>query len=79
MRLFDDWQLLVMVIGILGIVALFKLLKWENRQSRLEGRIDSLREEINTFREINESLRVRLKELEIASKKEVTDDKRSSN
>ena len=72
MRLFDDWQLLVMVIGILGIVALFKLLKWENRQSRLEGRIDSLREEINTFREINESLRVRLKELEI--NKKVSDD-----
>lgn len=72
MRFFDDWQLLVMVIWILGIVALFKLLKWENRQSRLEGRIDSLREEINTFREINESLRVRLKELEI--NKKVSDD-----
>lgn len=66
----DDWQLLVIILGILGIVALFKLLRWETRQSRLEGQLESTRKDINLLRDENESLRVRLKELEIEYKKE---------
>ena len=66
----DDWQLLVIILGILGIVALFKLLRWEARQSRLEGQLESTRKDINLLRDENESLRVRLKELEIEYKKE---------
>lgn len=66
----DDWQLLVIILGILGLVALFKLLRWETRQSRLEGQLESTRKDINLLRDENESLRVRLKELEIEYKKE---------
>ena len=64
----DDWQILV-----LGLCAFFflimLLLVWLIRdQSKLQGMIDSLRDDRRLVREEMDSLRIRLKELEIAKR-----------
>lgn len=68
--MFDDWMLTV--IGMIGIFVaiLVYILKTWREIARVEGRVDSLREDIRLIRSENESLRIRLKEVEKESKDE---------
>lgn len=64
MAKFDDWQILVLILIGFFITYLVCVLRLMREMSRLEGRVDSLKEDYRLVREEMDSVRVRLKEVE---------------
>lgn len=66
----DDW--IIAIIGLFGFFTaiLFYILKTWRDIARVEGRVESLREDIRLLRNENESFRIRMKELEKEGKNE---------
>ncbi len=60
----DDWQ--IIVLGITGLCAgiLGYIIKTWRDVARLEGHLDSLREDVKLLRDECESVRIRIKEVE---------------
>lgn len=70
--MFDTW--ILAVVGMFGflIAVLAYILKTWREIARVEGKVESVREDLKYFRDECESLRIRLKALEIASKEKST-------
>lgn len=68
--MFDDWM--IAIIGVIGffVAILCYILKTWREIARVEGRLESLREDIRLLRNENESFRIRMKELEKEGKDE---------
>lgn len=64
----DDWQVLVLGLCAFFFLIMFLLVWLIRDQSKLQGMIDSLRDDRRLVREEMDSLRIRLKELEIAKR-----------
>lgn len=66
----DDW--LIAIFGLFGFFTaiLFYILKTWREIARVEGRVESLREDIRRMRGDNEGIRERLRNLEIKEKTE---------
>lgn len=64
----DTW--ILTVVGMFGflVAVLAYILKTWREIARVEGKVESVREDLKFFRDECESLRIRLKTLEIASK-----------
>lgn len=75
MAKFDDWQILVLILIGFFITYLVCVLRLMREMSRLEGRVDSLKEDYRLVREEMDSVRVRLREVE---RRENSNDSNSS-
>lgn len=75
MAKFDDWQILVLILIGFFITYLVCVLRLMREMSRLEGRVDSLKEDYRLVREEMDSVRVRLREVE---RRESSNDNNSS-
>lgn len=75
MAKFDDWQILVLILIGFFITYLVCVLRLMREMSRLEGRVDSLKEDYRLVREEMDSVRVRLREVE---RRENSNDNNSS-
>lgn len=64
----DDWQILILGLCAFFFLIMFLLVWLIRDQSKLQGMIDSLRDDRRLVREEMDSLRIRLKELEIAKR-----------
>ena len=64
----DDWQVLIIGLCAFFFLIMFLLVWLIRDQSKLQGMIDSLRDDRRLVREEMDSLRIRLKELEIAKR-----------
>lgn len=64
MTRFDDWQILVLILIGFFVTYLVCVLRLMQEMSRLEGRVDSLKEDYRLVREEMDSVRVRLREVE---------------
>lgn len=64
MARFDDWQILVLILIGFFVTYLVCVLRLMQEMSRLEGRVDSLKEDYRLVREEMDSVRVRLREVE---------------
>ncbi len=61
----DDWQILVFGLAAFFFLILFLLIWLVRDQSRLAGQIDALRDDRRLMREEMDSLRTRLKDMEV--------------
>ncbi len=61
----DDWQILILGLCAFFFLIIFLLVWLVRDQSKLQGMIDSLRDDRKAMRDEMDSLRVRLRELEI--------------
>lgn len=75
MARFDDWQILVLILIGFFVTYLVCVLRLMQEMSRLEGRVDSLKEDYRLVREEMDSVRVRLREVE---RRESSNDNSSS-
>lgn len=75
MARFDDWQILVLILIGFFVTYLVCVLRLMQEMSRLEGRVDSLKEDYRLVREEMDSVRVRLREVE---RRESSNDNNSS-
>jgi uncharacterized membrane protein (DUF106 family) len=75
MTRFDDWQILVLILIGFFVTYLVCVLRLMQEMSRLEGRVDSLKEDYRLVREEMDSVRVRLREVE---RRESSNDNNSS-
>lgn len=64
----DDWQILILGLCAFFFLIMFLLVWLIRDQSKLQGMIDSLRDDRRLVRGEMDSLRIRLKELEIAKR-----------
>lgn len=64
----DDWQILILGLCAFFFLIMFLLVWLIRDQSKLQGMIDSLRDDRRLVREEMDSLRIRLKEVEIAKR-----------
>lgn len=65
----DDWMMVVFGLILLFFGILTYIVKTWRDLARVEGMMDSLRQDIRLLRDEGESLRIRLKELEKEAKK----------
>ena len=65
----DDWMMVVFGLALLFFGILGYIIKTWRDLARLEGMMDSLRQDIRLLRDEGESLRIRLKEIEKETKK----------
>ncbi len=77
--MFDDWMLAV--LGLFGFFTaiLFYILKTWREIARLEGRIDSMKEDIKLLRGENEGMRDRLKKCEREEQRRNENENRSKS
>lgn len=68
-EMIDDWMMVVFGLALLFFGILGYIIKTWRDLARLEGMMDSLRQDIRLLRDEGESLRIRLKELEKETKK----------
>ncbi len=61
----DDWQMIVFGLAAFFFLILFLLIWLVRDQSRLAGQIDALRDDRRLMREEMDSLRTRLKDMEV--------------
>ena len=66
----DDWMIAVLGLTILFAGILGYILKTWRDIARLEGHLDSIKKDISLLRDESESVRVRLRDVEIKNKKE---------
>lgn len=64
----SDWNIACAAMTLLFFLVIFLMLWLCRDQSKLEGKTENLREEVRLMREECESLRIRLKALEIERK-----------
>lgn len=66
----DDWMIAVLGLILLFVGILGYILKTWRDIARLEGHLDSIKKDISLLRDESESVRVRLRDVEIKNKKE---------
>ncbi len=64
----DDWQIIVLGLAILFAGILGYIVKTWRDVARLEGRLDSIKEDVRLLREECESVRARLNDLKKETK-----------
>ena len=65
----DDWMMVVFGLALLFFGILGYIIKTWRDLARVEGMMDSLRQDIRLLRDEGESLRIRLKEIEKETKR----------
>lgn len=68
----SDWNIACAAMTLLFFLVIFLLLWLCKDQSKLEGKTENLREEVRLMRDECESLRIRLKTLEVERKQNIT-------